>query len=144
MPQEVQKGSAILHGIRSDGTTIDLDYLAFIDSSKLQHKVDVEDIKDEQGFDAATVFSNEHYEVDITLTPKGATRAAVEAATVILTPGDSVAFTHFAVAIFNRTWIYRGDQTIELSKGKEGKVTLKFRSYADDDQNTALATTITG
>jgi hypothetical protein len=144
MPQEVINGSAILHGIRNDGTAIDIEYLAFIDTAKLQDKVKVEDIEDEQGFDAATVYTNRHYEVDITLTPKASTRAAVEAATVLLEPGTALTFQHFAVAIFNGVWTYRGDQSIELSKGKEGKVTLKFRKYADEDQNTSLSTTVTG
>ena len=144
MPQEVINGSAILHGIRNDGTAIDIEYLAFIDTAKLQHKFKIDDIEDEQGFDASTVATNEHYEVDITLTPKGATRSAVEAATVVLDPLQSVTFAHFAVDIYNGDWIYRGDQSIELSKGKEGKVTLKFRKYADATQNTSLATTVTG
>jgi hypothetical protein len=142
MPQEVLHGSAVLHGIRNDGTAIDIDYDAFIESAKLQHKFEQDVVKDEQGFDAAWAATNPHYEVDITLVPKASTRAAVEAATVVLEPLDSVAFTHFAVAIFNRTWGYIGDQSIELNAGKPGKVTLKFRSYADTDQNTAFATTI--
>jgi hypothetical protein len=144
MPQEVINGSAILHGIRNDGTAIDIDYLAFIDTSKVQHKFKLDAIEDEQGFDASLIATNEHYECDITLTPKGATRAAVEAAVVVLEPLASVAFTHFSVAIFNGTWIYVGDQSIELSKGKEGKVTLKFRKYADSTQNTSLSTTVSG
>ena len=141
MPQEVINGSAILHGIRNDGTAIDIDYTAFIDTAKLQHKFKTDAVEDEQGFDAALIATNEHYEVDITLTPKGASRAAVEAATVILDPLSSVTFAHFAVAIYNGAWIYIGDQSIELSKGKEGKVTLKFRKYADSTQNTSLNTT---
>jgi hypothetical protein len=144
MPQEVINGTAILHGIRNDGSDIDIDYLGFIESSKIQHLFDREEIKDEQGFDASIIASNERYECDITLTPKGATRAAVEAATISLEPLDSITFSNFAVDLFNGGWIYIGDQSIELSKGKEGKVTLKFRKYVDETQNTSLNTTVSG
>jgi hypothetical protein len=144
MPQEVINGSAILHGIRNDGTAIGIGYTAFIDTAKLTDNVEVEDVKDEQGYDAATVFTNQHEEVEVTLTPKSTTRALVEAATVVLEAGDSLTFEHFAVDAYNGTWIYRGGQSIDLNKGKEGKVTFKVRKYKDATQNTSLATTVSG
>lgn len=144
MPTEVINGKAILHGIRNDGTAIDIGYDAFIDTAKLQHKFKLDAVEDEQGFDASLIATNEMYEVDITLTPNGNTRALAQDATVVLDPLESVTFSHFAVALYNRAWIYIGDESIELSKGKDGKVTLKFRSYADSDQNTSLNTTVVG
>jgi hypothetical protein len=144
MPQEIQHGSAVLHGIRNNGTAIDIGYDAFIETAKVEHKFDEDTVKDQQGADASWIGTNERLETEITLVPKGTTRALAEAATVILTPFQTIEFSNFAVDLWNTTWGYIGGQTVELPAGKPGKVSLKFRMYVDEDQNTAFATTVTG
>jgi hypothetical protein len=142
MAQEIQHGTAVLHGIRNNGTAIDIGYDCFIETAKVEHKFDEDTVKDEQGSDATWIGTNERLETEITLVPKGTTRADAEAVAVMLTPFQSVEFENFAVALFNTTWGYIGGQTVELPAGKPGKVSLKFRMYVDEDQNTAFATTV--
>jgi hypothetical protein len=142
MATEIQKGSAVLHGIRSNGTPIDIDYDAFIETAKVAHDFKVEEITDELGFDAARVAVNPKKECDIVLIPKGTSRAEAEEATIFLDPLDTITFANFAVSAFNGPWTYEGG-SIDLSHST-GKVSLKFRRYDDDDQNTSLSTTVSG
>jgi len=140
MPQELQRGSAVLHGIRNDGTAINVGYTAFIDSAKVQHDWKLDEVPDETGFTANLTATDAKKEADITLVPKGSSRAASEAATVFLEPLQVIEFQHFKVSIFNGNWIYMGG-SIELST-KTGKVSLKFRRYDDDSQMAALSSDV--
>jgi hypothetical protein len=141
MATEIQKGQATLQGIKNDGTTIDIDYDAFIDTAKMSHDWKEETVEDNDGFDAGWSARNAKKECDIVLVPKGANRAAVHASTILLEPLATVPFSHFAVAEFNANWIYQGG-SIDLSHGT-GKVSLKFRKYDDTDQQTSYATDVT-
>jgi hypothetical protein len=143
MPTEVQNGSAVLHGIRNDGSPITIEgYATFLlDSAKLGHKFKLEAIEDEVGFDASLVATNAHKEVDVTFVPKGASRAAAEAVAAVLTPLDKVTLDNFAVTVFNGDWIYVGDASVDLGHAA-GKVSLKLRKYDDTDQNASLTTTV--
>jgi hypothetical protein len=143
MPTEVQNGSAILHGIRNDGTAISIEGYAttLIDSVKLGSKFKLEAVEDELGFDAALVATNAHKEIDITFVPKGADRAAAEAVATVLSPLTAVTLANFAVSVLNGDWINVGDTSIDLSHGP-GKVSLKLRKYDDTAQNNSLTTTV--
>lgn len=116
-------------------------YATFIlDTTKGDHKFELDAIKDELNFDKALVATNAHIETTITWTPSGATKAAAEATAAFLTPLAKVTLAGFAVSAFNGDWVYVGDSSIDLSK-KQGKMTLKIRKYADSTQNSSLTTT---
>jgi hypothetical protein len=143
MPTEVQNGSAVLHGIRNDGSAITIEgYATFLlESAKLGHKFKLDAVEDELGFDASLVATNAHKEIDVTFVPSGASRAAAEAVATTLNPLAQVTLDNFAVSAFNGDWIYVGDASIDLSHGP-GKVSLKVRKYDDTTQNTSLSTTV--
>lgn len=146
MPAEIQNGTAIVFGITNDGTPISmLGYASFIlESGRLGHKFKLDETPDETGFDTSLVATNEKMEVEITWTPSGATRAAAAATAILLTPLSKVTLAHFKVAAFNGDWIYIGDESLDLTRGANGKMSLKIRQYADAGQNTSLSTTVVG
>lgn len=144
---EIQVGTAVLHGINNSGSAITmLGYATFIlDAAKAQHKFGLDTVTDEKGFDVSLVAKNAHIETDITWTPSGATRAAAATTTVFLSPLAKVTLANFKVAAFNGDWIYVGDESIDLTSGAPGKMSLKIRKYDDSGQNTALtATAVSG
>ena len=145
MPAEVQTGKAVLYGISNDGTQISIPGFAtfILDMVKGGHKFKLTAIEDENDADAALIATNAHLEIDITFTAAGATRAAAAATAVFLTPLSSLALNHFKVSAFNGTWIYVGDESIDLSHGV-AKISLKVRKYDDSTQNTSLAATVSG
>ena len=98
-------------------------------------------IEDENDFDAALVATNAHYETTLNWTPSGATRAAAIDTVVVPAPLQKIVTAHFAVDLLNGDWIYVGDATVNLSH-TAGKMSLKVRKYADDDQNDSLTTTV--
>lgn len=143
MPLEVQNGLALVHGIRNDGTAITIEGFAsfLIDSAKVQHKFKVTEGEDETGFDANLTATNAHVELDITFKPAGSTRTVAEGVAAFIEPLAKVTTAHFAIAELNRDWIYIEGGSIDLSHA-HGTMTLKLRSYKDDDQNESLTTTI--
>jgi hypothetical protein len=151
--QEVQTGEATTYGIANDGTPITITgYVSFIfDSAKLAHMFDIDDVKNEIKFTAASIAADEHFDLDVAFTPTGATRAA--AATnaaqtgqvVFPAPLAKVTFNHFKCAFFNADYQYRGGTAIDLSQGQPGKVSgMKLRRWADAAQNASLTTTVVG
>jgi hypothetical protein len=140
MATTIQRGTAILHGIRSSGAPIDIGYDCFIDTAKVNHEWDEDKTKDNIGFTANLSATDARKMTDITMVPNGATRADAEAAAAFLEPLEVVAFSGFAVDAFNGNWIYKG-ASIELST-KAGKMSLKFEKYDDEEQMTALSTTV--
>jgi hypothetical protein len=139
---EVQNGSAVLHGIRSNGSPITISgYASFtLETAKGQHKFKLDAVEDELGFDKALIATNAHIETDLTFMPSGASRAAAEAVAAFLLPLAKVTLSNFAVAALNGDWVYVGDASIDLNQ-KQGKMTLKVRKYDDDTQNQSLTTT---
>lgn len=146
MAAEVQKGTGILFGIANNGTAITMSgYASFtLDAAKAQHKFKLEEVQDELGFDKALIATNGHVELDITWVPSGATRAAAANASVFLTPLSKVSLNNFKAAAFNGDYVYIGDQSIDLSHGGPGKMSLKIRKYDDSYQNASLTTTVSG
>jgi hypothetical protein len=144
MPTEVQNGRATLYGIRSNGTAITIEgYASFlIDSSKIGHKFKVQETEDELGFDASLAASNAHFEHDVTIIPTGADRDAAEEGAVFLAPLAKVTLANFALDFLNDDWIYIEGGSIDLSHST-GKLQIKLRKYADEDQNASLTQTIT-
>jgi hypothetical protein len=140
MASAIQRGRAILHGIRNNGTAIDIGYDAFIDTAKVNHEWDEDKTKDNEGFTANMSATDARKMTDITMVPNGATRADAEAAAVFLEPLEVIPFSGFAVEALNGNWIYKGS-AIELST-KAGKMSLKFERYDDEDQMTTLSTTV--
>jgi len=145
MPNEVQTGTGILHGVANNGSAITMTgYATFIlETSKAQHKFKIEAIEDELGFDRSLIATNANVEVDITWTPSGASRAAAAATAAFLTPLSLVTLANFSAATFNGDWVYIGDSSIDLSH-KQAKMQLKLRKYDDTDQNSSLTTTVSG
>lgn len=143
MATEVQTGKAYIHGIRNDGSAITISGVAgfSIDTAKISHKFKMDSLEDEIGFDNALVATNAFYEQDLSFMPTGASRAAVEAGAVFILPLAQVVIANFAIEAFNGTWVYMGDMSLDLSH-KQGKMSLKVRRYADEDQNTLLTTTV--
>lgn len=143
MPTEVQNGTAVLHGIRNDGSAISIEgYATFLlESAKLGHKFKLDAVEDELGFDASLVATNAHKEVDLTFVPSGSSRSVAEGVATVINPLSQVTLDNFAVTAFNGNWIYVGDASIDLSHGP-GKVSLKVRKYDDSTQNTSLSTTV--
>ena len=143
MASEVQNGLAYIHGIKNDGNAITIEgYATFtLDSAKAGHKFKLESVEDENGFDAALVATNAHYEMDIQWMPSGASKSAALATAVFLAPLAKVTLAHFGVSSFNGDWIYVGDMSIDLSH-KQAKMSIKLRRYADASQNTSLTTTV--
>jgi hypothetical protein len=142
MPTEIQNGTAVLFGIRNDGSAITIEgYATFlIDTAKLGHKFKIDEVEDELGAHASLIGTNPYKELDITFVPSGANRAAAEAVAATPTPLTSVTLDNFAVTAYNGDWLYVGDATIDLSHGV-GKMSLKLRKYDDATQNTSLTTT---
>src|SRR2546426_486753 len=148
MPSELQKGRAVLFGIKGnlgiEGSGTASGFASFIwDTVKAQHKFKIHDVEDEDEADTAAVSTNEHFEIDIKFTPSAATRAAVAAACVFLEPLSKVTLSGFTIAAFNGDYQYRGDQAIDLSKAL-GTMMLKLRRYADATQNASLVETVSG
>ncbi len=133
MPAEVQTGTAVLHGITTDGSAISIEgYATFIlDSAKGGHKFKLDAVEDETGFDTCLVATNAFVEMDITWMPSGATRAAAAATAAFLTPLANCTLDNFKVTAFNGDWIYVGDQSIDLSHGV-AKMSLKLRKFFAD------------
>ncbi len=143
MPTETQNGTAVLFGIRNNGTAISIEGYAttLIDSAKIGHKFKLSEVQDENDFDASLQATNAHFEVDITFVPSGASRGDAEAVAAFVEPLAKVTLGNFAVEILNGDFLYVGDGSIDLSHGV-GKMSLKLRKYADEDQNTSLTTTV--
>ena len=145
MAAEVQNGTGILYGITNSGSAITMSgYATFIfDSAKAAHKFDLDSVKDQLHFDASLIATNGRLEIDITWTPSGATRSAAALTAVFLTPFATVTLANFKVGAFNGSWIYIGDEAIDLSQ-QVAKMTIKIRKYDDSTQNTALLATVSG
>ena len=144
MPTEVQTGTAVVFGIRNNGTAITIEGYAstLIDSVKLGHKFKVQETEDELGFDASLVATNAHTEIDITFVPSGASRDAAEAVAAFIQPLANVTLANFAIDALNGDWVYIEGGSIDLSHSI-GKMQLKLRQYADSTQNDSLTTTVT-
>ena len=145
MPSEVQNGVGTLFGIANNGSAITMSGFAsfILDSAKGSHKFKLEEVQDELWFDRCLIATNGYVELDITWVPSGSTRAAAAATAVFLAPLSKVTLANFKVAAFNGSYVYVGDESIDLS-GKSGKMSLKIRQYDDDAQNTSLTTTVAG
>lgn len=144
MPSEVQNGTAVIHGIKNDGSSITITgYASFLlESGKAQHKFKLDNVEDEVGFDASLIATNGFVELDIMWTPSGASKAAALATAVFLEPLAMVTLDNFAVTTFNGDYVYIGDGSIDLSH-KVAKLGLKLRKYDDEDQNASLTTEAT-
>lgn len=142
MPTEVQNGTAVLFGIRNNGSAITIEGYAttIIDSAKLGHKFKLDEVEDELGAHTSLIATNPFYELDITFVPSGATRAAAQAVAAFIEPLAKCTLANFAVTALNGDYVYVGDGSIDLSHGT-GKQSLKLRRYADEDQNSSLTTT---
>src|SRR5262245_33952151 len=142
MASEIQRGTAVVHGIKNDGTAISIEgYATFLlESGKAQHKFKQDNVEDEVGFDASLIATNGMVELDIQWTPSGATKAAALATAVFLEPLAKVELANFAVEVLNGDWLYIGDGSIDLSH-KTAKLGLKLRKYDDADQNALLTST---
>lgn len=143
MPLETQNGKAHIWGIRNNGSPIEIEgYASFtLDSMRVNHKFNLDNISDELGFDRALIATNGYLEEDVTFMPSGTTRTMAEQAAVILEPLSKVTISNMSVITLNGDWIYVGDASIELST-KTGKMTIKLRKYLDTDQNAALVQTV--
>jgi hypothetical protein len=146
MAAEVQTGKAVVHGITNSGTPIAFPgYATFILSGvKGSHKWKLNEIKDEIEFDTNLTATNPYIETTITWMPSGATRAAAATTAVFLTPLASIALANFKVGAFNGTWIYVGDEEIDLNSTGPAAMSIKIRKYDDATQNTSLSTTVSG
>jgi len=155
MPQEVQNGTALVHGIANDGTAIALSgYISFIlETADAGHKFELDRIKDEMRATKSLVATDPYIELDVTWAPSGATRALAAASgnVYFLRPLAKVTISHFKVGTsivdgtspFNGDWVYVGDATIKLLQGT-GKMSIKLNKWDDATQNASLTTTITG
>lgn len=143
MPTEAQSGDAILWGMRADGSAITIDgYATFIlSSAKLDHKADIETMKDETGFDRNKIATNSRKEGTFAFTPSGASRADAEAVAVCPSALTKLVISGWAVDEFNGNWLYEEGASIDLSQ-KAGSMTLKLVKYDDDTQNDLLTTTV--
>ncbi len=146
MAADIQTGTATVFGVANDGTAIAISgYATFlIQGAKPTHKFDLAEVKDASGFDANLIATNGRVELDLDFIPSGATRAAAATVTAFLSPLATVTTTHFKVSALNGTWIYIGDETIDLGNTASSKMTLKVRKYDDSTQNTSLATVVSG
>jgi hypothetical protein len=147
MPAEILNGTATLNGIQNSGSAITITgYATFIlNTLSPAHQFDLEDVKDEQGFDTSTLARNQHYEATMDFTPSAGTRVNAAALATFPTPLSAVAIDNCLVQLCNGTWIYRGGAKIDQSAGQVVKVTgMTIRRYADSSQNSSLATTVSG
>jgi hypothetical protein len=144
MAAEIQKGKAVIWGIANDGTVISMTgYATFtLESAKGSHKFKMDEVKDEAGFDKALIATNGHVELDIIFCPTADTKTLVKDLAVFLAPLAKVTLAHFKIATYNGDWVYVGDESIDLSAGKEAKMSLKIRKYDDTAQNDSLTTTV--
>lgn len=146
MAAEIQNGTATVFGITNDGTAISIaGYATFLlQGASPTHKFDIKAIKDADNYDANLIASNGMVEMDIDFYPSGSTRAAAAAVAVFLSPLSSVATAHFKIAALNGTWIYIGNEKLDLSNSDSAKITLPLRKYDDSTQNTSLVATVSG
>jgi hypothetical protein len=110
-----------------------------LSSVKGQHQAEIQDIKDGTDFDATSVATNSHIEVDIDWIPSGATRAAAASTAAFPAYLAAVTLANFKISAFNGAYQYRGG-SIDL-QNKDGKMQFKLRKYDDATQNTSLTTT---
>jgi hypothetical protein len=90
------------------------------------------------------IATNPMYEGTLEFEPIGATRAAAGAVAAFLSPLATVTLANFALAALNGTWIYIGNQSINLAHNASAKISLPIRKYTDSTQNTSLSTIVTG
>lgn len=147
MPAEIQKGTAVLHGITNDGTAFTIDAFATFmpDTADLTHRFSLNEEKDNTGYDFNLTAMNGRVEGRITLKPTSTTRALAAGVAVFLAPLTTVVLAHFALAALNGSWVYTGDQQIQLQFDQPAKITLPIRKYDNSTQNTSLtATAVSG
>ncbi len=141
---ELQTGKAILWGITNSGSAITIEGIAsfILEGVKGNHKSQIDDVKDETGFDVSLIATNPFMELDVTFTPSGASRAAAAATCTVMDALTKVTLSNFKLEAFNGDWVYMGEQSWDLSH-KQAKAMLKLRKYDDAAQNASLTTTVT-
>ena len=146
MAAEIQKGTAKLFGITNSGSAFTIDAFAtFVpQTASLTHKFRLVEEQDHLDADNTLIATNPYVEGVITIEPSGATRSAAAAVAVFLTPLATVVLANFKLAALNGSWIYTGDQKIDLAFNQSAKIELPIRKYDDSTQNTSLNTTVSG
>jgi len=152
------RGKAAVEGVAG---AYDAILYAINQTVKVTQQFDVEEIKDEHGFDLAWLFRNEHAMFDASLKLLGdtaahakipatavagsspATSAAVSSlgAGPFLSPGSTVTLSGFDIVAINGKYQVLPGSDVDLGNTKAGDLTLKLRKYADSTQN-ALTSTI--
>jgi len=145
MATEVIAGTAVVHGITNSGSAITMTgYATFLyDSLNAAHNFDIYDVKDGNGYDAASVATNQHLELTINFTPSGATRAASAAVFAFPAALSKVTLANFKISALNGDWQYRGGTSIDLTPTGPAKISsMTIRKYDDATQNSSLTTTV--
>lgn len=139
MATVVKRGKASVDGIVG---SIDLIAYAVKQSGSATHNFDLEEVKDESGFDAAWLARNTHILSDFKLKMLGDTAAHAKSQTFIA-PLATVTLSGFDLADFNGTYQNMSGAQIDLNNTSVADFATKFRKYADATQNTASQTTPT-
>ena len=143
MAAEIQKGTAVVHGMTNSGSAITIAGFAtfLLEGAKLAHKFRLKEVTDENDYDATLIATNANIEADIIFTPSGASKSAAQAICAFIAPLANVTIANFSVSVCNGTWNYIGDESVDLSTGV-AKIGLKLRKYTDGTQNTSLTTAV--
>jgi hypothetical protein len=114
----IQKGKFVIYGL---GDNVLVSGIAgIVESGKADHKGTLSNVEDENGSDAALIFTNEHVEATFVLVP-------TEDADFV-PPLSTIVTIGFAMAALNSSWFYLGDGSLDMSH-KMSKVSTKCRRY---------------
>ena len=136
-----------MYGVSNDGVSrcaISGIAQCVLQSAKIDSKFNLQEDKDGNNADNTLIATNGYYEVAMEFDPSGTTRAAAAAAGAMFAPLAPVTLTHFAHPLLTGTWIYVGNQSINLQHNASGKMSLSLRKYTDPVQMAALLTPVTG
>lgn len=139
MATVVKRGKASVEGIVG---TIDVITYAVKQSGSASHNFDLEEVKDESGFDAAWLARNTHILADFKFKLLGDTAAHAKSQTFIA-PLATVTLSGFDLSDINGTYQNLSGQQFDLNNTSVSDFATKFRKYTDGTQNTLSQTTPT-
>lgn len=132
-----KRGKACVSGLPG---ALDVILYPVAQSAKISDNYEEEVVKDNLGFDAAWIWRNEHFLLDLGMKLLGDTQAHAVAGGAFLAPGAVVTLSGFDLAILNTAYQIISGGDISLSNTGVGDINFKLRRYADTTQNT-LSTT---
>ena len=117
----IQTGRVVIYGLGDDVLVSGI--AGIVESGKADHKGKLDSVEDENGSDAALIFTNEHIEATFVIVP-------TEDANFV-PPLSTVVTSGFKMQVLNGSWFYIGDGSADCSH-KAAKTSVKCRRYINN------------